>query len=175
MRVLDEEQLVRRARAGDRHCLNILFDTHYKMVFGYLIKLCGNIHLAEDLVQETLLKATLNIKHFRGDCKFSTYLIQIATNCYKNEVRKQQRIVYDEDALKYLIFNAESEAFTRLQFQEALDTLQQMSEEQRVSFILRQYYGYSIEEISTYFNVAHGTTKSRIHYVIQSMRKKLLE
>ena len=46
-----------------------------------------------------------------------------------------------------------------------------MNEEQRVSFILRHYYGYSIEEISTYFNVAHGTTKSRIHSVIQSMRK----
>ena len=99
MRVLDEEQLVRRARAGDRHCLNILFDMHYKMLFGYLIKLCGNVHLAEDLVQESLLKATLNIKKFRGDCKFSTYLIQIATNCYKNEVRKQQRMIYDDEAL----------------------------------------------------------------------------
>lgn len=175
MRVLDEEQLVRRARAGDRHCLNILFDMHYKMVFGYLIKLCGNVHLAEDLVQESLLKATLNIKKFRGDCKFSTYLIQIATNCYKNEVRKQQRMIYDEEALQHLSVNAEGEVFTQLQFREALDTLQQMNEEQRVSFILKHYYGYSIEEISTYFNVAHGTTKSRIHSVIQSMRKKLLE
>lgn len=70
MRVLDEEQLVRRARAGDRHCLNILFDMHYKMLFGYLIKLCGNVHLAEDLVQESLLKATLNIKNFEGIVNF---------------------------------------------------------------------------------------------------------
>ena len=131
MRVLDEEQLVRRARAGDRHCLNILFDMHYKMVFGYLVKLCGNVHLAEDLVQESLLKATLNIKKFRGDCKFSTYLIQIATNCYKNEVRKQQRMIYDDEALQHLSVNAEGEVFTQLQFREALDTLQQTNEEQR--------------------------------------------
>lgn len=79
--------------------------------------------MAEDLVQESLSKATLNIKKFRRDCKFSTYLIQMATNCYKNEVRKQQRIIYDVDALKYLSSNAESEVFTRLHFQEALDTL----------------------------------------------------
>lgn len=104
---------------------------HYKMLFGYLIKLCGNVHLAEDLVQESLLKATLNIKKFRGDCKFSTYLIEIATNCYKNEVRKQQRMIYDDEALQHLSVNAEGEVFTQLQFREALDTLQQMNEEQR--------------------------------------------
>ncbi len=172
---LDEAQLVQRARAGDCHCLNILFDMHYKMVFGYLIKLCGNVHLAEDLVQESLLKATLNIKTFRGDCKFSTYLIQIATNCYKNEVRKQSRMIYDDEAIKHLSSNAEHEAVTQLQFKEALDALQDMSEEQRMSFILRHYYGYSIEEISTYFNVPQGTTKSRIYNVIQLMRKKLFD
>ena len=89
------------------------------------------VHLAEDLVQESLLKATLNIKKFRGDCKFSTYLIEIATNCYKNEVRKQQRMIYDDEALQHLSVNAEGEVFTQLQFREALDTLQQMNEEQR--------------------------------------------
>lgn len=85
---MDEEQLVKQAISGDRHCLNILFGMHYKTVYGYLIKLTGDIQMSEDLVQETLLKATLNIEKFRGESKFLTYLIQIATNLYRNEVRK---------------------------------------------------------------------------------------
>ena len=79
---------MKQAISGDRHCLNILFWMHYKTVYGYLIKLTGDIQMSEDLVQETLLKATLNIEKFRGESKFLTYLIQIATNLYRNEVRK---------------------------------------------------------------------------------------
>lgn len=76
-----------------------------------------------------IIKGNAKYKKFRGDCKFSTYLIQIATNCYKNEVRKQQRMIYDDEALQHLSVNAEGEVFTQLQFREALDTLQQMNEE----------------------------------------------
>lgn len=171
--MVDEEQLIERAISGDRHCLNILFQMYYKTVYGYLIKLSGDIQMSEDLVQETLLRATLNIEKFRGESKFLTYLIQIATNLYRNEVRKQSRIVYDEEALTKLFSNGESDAFTRLQFQEAMNELQNMSEEQRMSFILRHYYGYSIEEISNLFGVATGTTKSRIFNAIQNIRKRL--
>lgn len=170
---MDEEQLVERAITGDRHCLNILFQMHYKSVYGYLIKLSGDVHLAEDLVQETLLKATMNIEKFRGDSKFLTYLIQIATNLYRNEVRKQSRIVYDDEVIQSLSTHGEQDALTKLQFKEAMNALQEMSEEQRVSFLLKHYYGYSIEEVSNLFGVPTGTTKSRIYQVVQNIRKKL--
>lgn len=129
--------------------------------------------MSEDLVQETLLKATLNIERFRGESKFSTYLIQIATNLYRNEVRKQSRIIYNDEVIQSMFSNGESDALVQIQFKEAMNALQDMSEEQRMSFILRHYYGYSIEEISTLFGVATGTTKSRIFNAIQNVRKKL--
>lgn len=170
---VDEQQLIERAITGDRHCLNILFQMHYKSVYGYLIKLSGDVHLAEDLVQETLLKATINIGKFRGDSKFLTYLIQIATNLYRNEVRKQHRIIYDDQVIESLFTHGEKDALMQLQFKEAINALQEMSEEQRMSFILKHYYGYSIEEVSQLFGVATGTTKSRIYQAIQKIRKKI--
>ena len=170
---MDEEQLVKQAISGDRHCLNILFGMHYKTVYGYLIKLTGDIQMSEDLVQETLLKATLNIEKFRGESKFLTYLIQIATNLYRNEVRKQSRIVYDDEIIQSVFSEGECDALIQVQFKEAMNALQDMSEEQRMSFILRHYYGYSIEEISNLFGVATRTTKSRIFNAIQKIRKKL--
>lgn len=172
--MVDEVQLIERAIAGDRHCLNILFQMHYKTIYGYLIKLSGDVYLAEDLVQETLLRATLQIDKFRGDSRFLTYLIQIATNLYRNEVRKQNRITYDDELIESLFCDGEKDAIKQLQFKEAMMVLQQMSEEQRMSFILRHYYGYSIEEISQLLGVAKGTTKSRIHQAIQTIRKKLM-
>ena len=164
---------MKQAISGDRHCLNILFGMHYKTVYGYLIKLTGDIQMSEDLVQETLLKATLNIEKFRGESKFLTYLIQIATNLYRNEVRKQSRIVYDDEIIQSVLSEGECDALIQVQFKEAMNALQDMSEEQRMSFILRHYYGYSIEEISNLFGVATGTTKSRIFNAIQKIRKKL--
>ena len=60
------------------------------MLYGFLIKLTGDKDLAEDLVQDTLLKASLNITKFRGDSKFSSYLITIGINTYKNYLRKNK-------------------------------------------------------------------------------------
>lgn len=170
---MSEEELVKKAIAGDNHCLHILLEMHYKMLYGFLIKMCGNTEQASDLVQETLLKACLKIETFRGECKFSTYLIQIALNLYKNEQRKHRKssTISLEDFHVNLVASDHIE--TQVAFEEALKTLQEMSYEKRMSFILRHYYGYTIEEISTYFNVSEGTTKSRIHNAINYLKKRL--
>ena len=72
------------------------------MLLAILIKLCGNVSFGRRFSTRVIIKGNAKYKNFRGDCKFSTYLIQIATNCYKNEVRKQQRMIYDEEALRHL-------------------------------------------------------------------------
>ena len=82
-------------------------------------------------------------------------------------------IVYDDEIIQSVFSEGECDALIQVQFKEAMNALQDMSEEQRMSFILRHYYGYSIEEISNLFGVATGTTKSRIFNAIQKIRKKL--
>ncbi|HAX72316.1 MAG TPA: RNA polymerase subunit sigma [Firmicutes bacterium] len=170
---MNEAELVRRAIDGDQQCLHILLETHYKTVYGFLIKMTGDLDLAQDLVQETLLKASLNISKFRGDCKFSTYLIQIALNLYRNEMRRNKRVTVMSDDILEQQLTSVTPMDSSLEFLEAMKVLQEMSEEHRVSFILKHYYGYSIEEISKHFNVAQGTTKSRIHTAVQFLKKKL--
>ena len=75
--------------------------------------------------------------------------------------------------IESLFTHGEKDALMQLQFKEAINALQEMSEEQRMSFILKHYYGYSIEEVSELFGVATGTTKSRIYQAIQKIRKKI--
>lgn len=170
---MDEKELLHKARNGNKHCLNLLLQNNYKIIYGFLIKLTGDMDLAEDLLQETLLKACMNIEKFRGDSKFSSYLIKISLNIYKNHMRKNNRVIYDSDVIQNISYNGEMEMINALKFKEALEYLQSMSYEKRVSFILKHYYGYSIEEISNIFNVAEGTTKSRLHNTMKKLKKLL--
>ena len=157
---MEEKELLDKARRGNKHCLNLLLQNNYQMLYGFLIKLTGDKDLAEDLVQDTLLKASLNITKFRGESKFSSYLIKIGINTHKNYLRKNKTS-----------YDMEDDLINHIRFKEALNHLNNMSYEKRISFILKHYYGYSIEEISEILKVSEGTTKSRIHNTI----KKLIE
>lgn len=170
---MNEKELLNKAKEGNKHCLNMLIQDNYKMVYGFLIKLTGDIDLAEDLVQETLLKASLNISKFRRDCKFSSYLIQIAINIHKNYLRKNKlRLDYDNLEINFG-YDGEKEIVDYLKLKEAIKHLENMPYEKRISFILKHYYGYSIEEISNILEVSEGTTKSRIHNTIKKLRELL--
>lgn len=66
---------------------------NYRTVFGYLCSLCGDAHMAEDLVSETFLKAIIKIDSYDGRVRASTWLCTIGRNLYLNEMKKQARHV----------------------------------------------------------------------------------
>lgn len=170
---MEEKELLDKARQGNKHCLNLLLKNNYQMLYGFLIKLTGDKDLAEDLVQDTLLKASLNITKFRGESKFSSYLIKIGINTHKNYLRKNKiRTEHDDFEFK-TSYDMEDDLINYIRFKEALNYLNNMSYEKRISFILKHYYGYSIEAISEILKVSQGTTKSRIHNTIKKLRELL--
>ena len=142
---MEEEELLDKARQGNKHCLNLLLQNNYQMLYGFLIKLTGDKDLAEDLVQDTLLKASLNITKFRGESKFSSYLIKTGINTHKNYLRKNKiRTEHDDFEFK-TSYDMEDDLINHIRFKEALNHLNNMSYEKRISFTLKHYYGYSIE------------------------------
>ena len=71
--------------------LEDIYRENYPIVYGYLLSLCGEIPLAEDLTAETFLKAFLHPRRYDGRCKLSTWLCTIGRNLYINERRRQRR------------------------------------------------------------------------------------
>lgn len=71
--------------------LEDIYRENYPIVYGYLLSLCGEIPLAEDLTAETFLKAFLHPRRYDGRCKLSTWLCAIGRNLYINERRRQLR------------------------------------------------------------------------------------
>lgn len=173
---MDEKELIELAMDGNKNSMNILFQLNYKIIFGFAIKMTANETLAQDITQETFLKAVLNIKKFNCNCKFSTWLIKISINLYKDYMKKNKNIEFNQDVIPTQgIENIEEKVITNLQYKEAIEELRKMSYKKRTSFILKHYYGFSLEEISEMMDCPQGTVKSRIGNCVGSLRKVLKE
>ncbi|WP_066023254.1 MULTISPECIES: sigma-70 family RNA polymerase sigma factor [Clostridium] len=173
---MEENELIKKAQQGNSPALNVLFQMHYKMLFGFLIKTTGDISLSEDLVQETLMKAVLNINRFKFQSKFSSWLIAIALNLYKNQLKRQSKLKTEclHDNLNLMSkVKLEETIENKMEIEKALKELQKMGYEKRVTFILKYYYGYSIEEIGRIINCRGGTIKSRLHNTAKALRSIL--
>lgn len=173
---MDESTLLELARKQNQQALSMLLSQNYEIVYGYLIKLTLNQELAKDLTQDTMVKAIVNLNQFKGKSKFSTWLITIGSNLYKNYLKKNKRIQYTDDfsfldqtveSRSKVEHLAESKETTRMIFQ----ALSQMKMQQRMPFLLKHYYGYSYEEISTILDCPLGTVRSRIHNTIKKLQK----
>ena len=81
------EAAVARARAGDREAFRILVETHSPAVFRLAYRMTGHEEDAEDVVQETFLKAYRSLPNFQGKAGFTTWLHRIAANCAVDLVR----------------------------------------------------------------------------------------
>ena len=130
---------------------------------AFAISLCGNVDRADDLVQETLLRAMANINSFQPGTNMSAWLFTILRNIYYSEYRKRRREVADPDgtfAAKLATAPAQSGHMDLLDFRAAL---QQLPGDQREALILIGASGLSYEEAAGICGCAIGTMKSRVN------------
>lgn len=166
----DGIELIRRAKEGDKDALEILIANNFSILKGYVIKLTCDVELSKDIIQDTLLSVVVNIKKFKGNAKFSTWIIQIATNKYRDYLRKNKERDIDIN-LVLDSYSIEDEIINKELVHEVLELLKAMPKEKRVVFILKHYYGYSYEEISNIVNCPVGTVRFRLHYGVKEIMK----
>lgn len=168
---LSEDKLLELAKQGDKFAFEILISNNFLILKGYVIKLTCNIDLAEDIIQDTLLSAVINIDKFVPNAKFSTWLIKIATNKYKDYLRKNKETDILQESL-ISNYSLEDEIIKTEDIKEVLSILNSMKADKRTVFILKHYYGYSYEEISKIVDSPVGTVRSRLHYSIKDIISK---
>lgn len=169
-----EEQLVKEARNGSQGALARLLYDNYEIVFKTLVKFTMNRNVAEDLAQETMVKAIERFELFNPQkAKFSTWLVAIAQNLYLDTLRRkkrEQQHIQEEVALEDLYdLQAEHDE----EWDRVLEALARLPDESRFPLVLKHYYGYSLEEIAHKMSIPLGTVKSRIHNAIKAIRKEL--
>lgn len=167
--VEDEKYLVEKAQLGNKSAMNILLTNNYPILKGYLIKMTLNPYETEDIIQETMLKAIINIEKFKPKAKFSTWLIKIATNIYMDMLRKHKKIVFIDTEISSIINLTEDEALLKIEYENVKKALLSLSLEKRTVFILKHYYNYKYDEISEILDCPIGTVRSRLHNAIKEI------
>lgn len=154
-------------------------DRHARAVFRLAYRMTGNAVDAEDMVQETFLKAWKQIRKFDNRAAFGTWLHRICANCALDHIRarnrKQEVQVVDGSTAQVATATPSPERLALgAQITERLGTaLDELSEMERAAFVLRHYEGMSIEEISVALGVQRGAAKHSIFRAVQKLRRSL--
>jgi RNA polymerase sigma-70 factor (ECF subfamily) len=166
---------------GDQAALTALVSRHHAPLLGYLYRVVGGDRsLAEDLVQETLLRLVRQ-RTYQSGRPFRPWLYAIATNLARDYfksafVRQRLRGVNQEQALLHLrdpTASPEERALVTLQGGEVRRALAQLGEKYRVVVLLRFYQGFSLQEIADTLRIPVGTVKSRLSVSVHRLRSIL--
>ena len=130
---------------------------------AFAISLSGNVDRADDLVQETLMRAIANIESFQPGTNMSAWLFTILRNLFRSEYRKRRREVEDADGSYADTLKSQPEQGSRLEFNEFRAALDKLPPDQREALILVGASGFSYEEAAAICECAVGTIKSRVN------------
>ncbi len=151
---------------------------HYNALRGYGMKLTQDPEDANDLVQETVLKALNNREKFQDGTNLKAWLYTIMKNIFINNYRRMVNgsVVNDNTENQQLLHKAgppaKNEGDSRLVMKDVNKALDALNDNLRTPFMM-SYEGYKYEEIANYLAVPLGTVKIRIHMARQKLKKML--
>jgi len=172
----DESGLVERAVDGDRLAFEKLYRLHRNHIYGLVWRLCGGDGaLAEDLLQESFIRAWQKLDSFRGDSKFSTWLHKLSANVALSDRRSRVRrldreAVLDGAAERSATGEKDVYAGQRMDLEKAISRL---PERARTVLVLYDIEGYSHAEIAEIAGMAVGSSKAQLHRARQLVREEL--
>ena len=182
-----EQDVIQRVQNGEIEAFYELVRPHERGVFLAALSLVKNEADAEDVAQEAILKAFKSLSRFRGEAKFSTWLIQIAINEAKMKLRKDRRHLYESleegprgDDGEYMPKDyadwreIPSEALEQKELRVALiKALNSLPEKYRIVLVLRDVQQLSIAETSQVLGLSEANVKTRLSRARLQMRDAL--
>ena len=182
MDAIDRSAVLARAQGGDNEAFQALVEQHSRRVFQLAFRMTGNEQDAEDVVQESFLRAYKQLGRFEARANFGTWLYRIVANCAIDSIRarrSRQGQVAGEPGDQILADaqtpapNPERLAASgqmRRQVEAALDGLSAL---ERAAFTLRHFEGRSIDEIGRTLNLNTSATKHSIFRAVKKLRTVL--
>ncbi|MDF1514635.1 MAG: sigma-70 family RNA polymerase sigma factor [Anaerolineae bacterium] len=171
---ITEIDLVTFAKQGDTQAYGELVRRHHNAIINIVYRMCGDSTLAEDAAQEAFIRAWQHLHTYQPKAAFRTWLCRIALNAAKNLLR-QEKPVADVDNFDFRDVKASPEQSyvnneKALSVQKAVIGLPEAS---RAALILREYEGFSYQEIAETLDIPIGTVMSRLNYARKSLRQTL--
>ncbi len=160
--------LVARARAGDLSAFEALYRRAAGRTYALCLRMTADPALAEELTQETFVRAWRKLRSFRGDCAFSAWLRRIAINVVLADRRGRGRTPAEEIESQHLAAALDPGAALDLE-----SAIAKLPVGARTVFVLHDVEGYRHDEIAGMLGVAAGTSKTQLHRARKLLREAL--
>lgn len=187
--ITSENDLIQRAQSGDPEAFCRLAESYQRRIFLLALHYCRDPHDAEDLSQDVWLKAFKAIRSFRGDASFYTWLRQITVNTFLNHRRERTVMngngkttvrMEELDALDApegrsspSVADVEDGLHQKILVERVMHALGELTDQQRLMFLLKHREGMTYEEISQAFGCSTGTIKKSLFRTVTKLRKHL--
>lgn len=164
--------LVRQAQSGDLSAFEKIYHLEIGRVYALCLRMAADPHKAEQLAQETFVRVWQNLKSFREESAFSSWLHRIAVNVVLSDKRSGSRqrakIQYTDDLSQYSRSHSLSDRGMDLE-----KCIAALPEKARMVLVLHDVEGYKHAEISDIMNIAPGTSKAHLHRARMLLRTML--
>lgn len=171
----DDSALVAAAVAGDREAFAEIVRRHQGFVYGACMRVVKNPALAEDVAQETFLRAWRGLGDFRGDSQVRSWLYRIAYNLSLNAVTRAREVPTDTIPER-VAATGPAQAAVNAEMGEAFRTaVAQLPEDLREPLVLREVDHLSYEEISQRLDLPLNTVRTRIFRARKTIQKQMGE
>jgi len=185
--VADERNLVERAKSGDQSAFRAIMEQNNQRLYRVARAVMKDDTEAEDVVQETYLRAFFNLSKFRGESSLTTWLTRIALNEALGRKRKQRAMVTLETVetaqqtsaqiIQFPAMNTETDperSAAQNEIQRLLErAMDALPEPFRVVFVMRDVEEMSIEETAFHLGIRPQTVKTRLHRARRLLRQSL--
>ena len=179
----EDRMLILEAKNGDSRAYESLVKKYQKNIYLLCHRMTGAHQSAEDLSQETFIKAFFSLHTFKDGMNFFTWIRKIAVNSSLNylRIRKREQTLGDNDAniTSNTYSSSQESPQERLQKNRVekkfLMTLQSLPTDQKTIFILKVYENLSYKEISNLLNIPLGTVMSRLNRARKKLQSALAE
>lgn len=176
---------IQKTKTGDRQAFGVLIDLYQHKVYQICLRMVGNHQEAEDLAQETFLRAYLNIDSYETDKKFSSWLYRIATNVSIDRLRKRKPDAYlDAEVtgtqgltLYHLLADNNERPEDQLLTLEVQENVQKqiarLPPKYRSAIVLKYMEDLSLQEVSEVLDIPVSTVKTRLYRAREILRRGL--
>lgn len=181
----DEYKIIAEALKGNQKAFRKLNEKYRVSVFHIISKIVRNTDTANDLVQETFMKAFNSLASYRSEYKFSTWLYKIAANCSIDFLRKKRIKALSLDReldtgdgkveieVADQSYNPENDLVRKQQRFSIAEAIEELPEKYKIVIIYRHKDDKSYEEIAELMDIPVGTVKARIFRARELLKKKL--